>query len=427
MDVSIEGKIYIEGSFEQCCIGIKDGKISEIKKILKGDEHFDYGKKIILPAGIDIHVHFRDPGLTNKEDFYTGTVAAAYGGISCIFDMPNTNPPTTSLKALDEKIKNCSGKAVVDFGLYAGLLDNNIDKIKSMADKCSGFKIYLGSTTNSLLFNKMYIKDALNEISKTGKPVLFHAEDEDCLRKNKSYERNLRDHLRFRPSDCEEKAIREILDASKDINSKIHLCHVSSLEGLKLLKEKPKNLTFAITPHHSLFSVEQEFSNPTFYKVNPPIRSSFDREALFNSLKDGNADVLESDHAPHTIDEKDVDFDSAPSGLPGVETMYPIFLYFAKKEIIKFQRLVSLISTKPAEILNVRKGKIEVGYDADLIVVDIKKEFKIKGENLHSKCGWTPYEDFYAIFPETLFVRGEKVIDDFEIQVDQGFGRFVGA
>ncbi|HDQ16077.1 MAG TPA: amidohydrolase, partial [Bacteroidetes bacterium] len=358
---------------------------------------------------------------------YSGSVSAAFGGISCVFDMPNTIPPATNLQNLNDKLDSFEKKSVVDFGLYASATNDNLEKLNNLSNKCNGFKIYLGNTTGSLLFYNKNLKGALTEIGLTGKPVLFHAEDEECLIQNKAKETNLSDHLRFRPSICEEISIRNIMQASAGLNYKIHICHVSSCEGLELLKNRPRNISFGITPHHSLLSTDKALVTPSFYKVNPPIRTSFDKELLFNSLKNGIADILESDHAPHTKEEKDVDFDEAPSGAPGVETMYPIFLYLAKKEQITFQRLISLLCNRPAEILNIPKGKIQVGYDADFIIADLKNECKIKSEKLHYKCEWTPFEDWPAIFPETVFIRGEKVIDDYEIQVKQGFGNFVGA
>ena len=246
------------------------------------------------------------------------------------------------------------------------------------------------------------------------------------LSKNKDIENNLADHLRFRPSVCEETAIKDVLQASQGLNLKTHICHLSSIEGLELLKNRPNNITCGVTPYHSLLSSDKNMGSQTYYKVNPPIRSSFDKESLFNGLKNGIIDNIESDHAPHTKDEKDVVFDEAPSGLPGVETSYPLFLHLAKKEILSFQRVISLMCKRPAEILNIPKGAVEIGRDADIIVVDIKEESRINAEMLHSKCGWTPFEDWPAIFPSHVFVRGEKLIEDHEIQVKQGFGRFVG-
>lgn len=427
MDLSVEGKVYINGTFENCCIGIDNGKIVAVKKILKADEHFDFGNKLILPAGVDLHVHFRDPGMIHKEDFSTGSLAAVFGGVSCVFDMPNTIPQTTTLVNLSDKISNGEKKSYVDFGVYAGVTNNNIKDVKKLARKCNGFKIFLGNTTVALMFDKTNLRNVLSTINITGKPVLFHAEDEECLIKNRSRENDLADHLRSRPAGCEEISIRDIFNASQGLGNRIHICHVSSCEGLELLKNRASNISCGVTPHHSLLSVEKNLGTPSFYKVNPPVRTSFDKEALFNSLKNGLVDILESDHAPHTRDEKAVDFDSVPCGLPGVETMYPLFLYLVKKEILSFQRLISLMCTRPAELIGIPKGKIEVGRDADFVVVDFKDVGKIRSENLHSKCGWTPFEDWSAVFPECVFVRGEKLIEDHEIQVSQGFGRFVGA
>ena len=426
MDLTVEGKIFHKGMFEDACIGISDGKIVDIKKILKGDEHLKFSKKLILPAGIDAHVHFREPGMTGKEDWSTGSLAAIFGGISCAFDMPNNIPQTTSLEALSDKLSIADKKSYVDFGLYSGVTNDNIQNIERLSKKCNGFKIFLGSSTLSMLFDKKRLREAFDLIGLTRKPVFVHCEDEECLIKHKEVEKNLIDHMRFRPGVCEELAISDVLKAATGLSTNAHICHVSSCEGLELLKRKPANVSFGITPHHCLLNVEKNMGTPSLFKVNPPIRTGFDKESLFSSVVGGDATILESDHAPHTKDDKGKDFDECPSGVPGIETMYPLFLYMAKKQQLSFQRLASLICGRPADLLGVAKGRIEVGYDADFIVVDMDKEVKIKGENLHSRCGWTPFEDWPAIFPEEVFVRGERLIQDGEIQVKQGFGNFVG-
>jgi len=427
MDQTVEGKIFHKGMFENACIGIKNGKIVEIKKILKADEHINYENKLILPAGVDNHVHFREPGMTHKEDWSTGSIAAAFGGLGCVFDMPNNIPQTTSVQNIEEKISTANKKSYVDFGVYAGITNENIENIENLSKKCNGFKIFLGSSTLSMLFDKKKLREAFDLIGLTGKPVIIHSEDEECLINHKEVEGDLTDHMRFRPSICEEIAISNVLQAANGLNTKVHICHVSSCEGLELLKKKPANVSFGITPHHCLLNVEKNMGSPSLFKVNPPIRTSFDRDSLFNSVKTGISSTLESDHAPHTKEEKDKEFGEAPCGVPGVETMFPMFLYMAKKEMLTFQRLTALLCSNPADLLSISKGRIEKGYDADFIVVDIKKEERIKSENLHSKCGWSPYEDWPAIFPETVFIRGEKVIDENEIQVKKGFGCFVGA
>jgi dihydroorotase len=353
-------------------------------------------------------------------------MSAAFGGISCVFDMPNTIPQTTTLKEINNKINLASKKSFVDFGVFCGVTNNNINDIESLASKCSGFKIYLGSSTNTLLFDKKNLKESLQNFLKTNKPVLFHAEDEELLLKNKKVENNLADHIKSRPSICEVNSIKDILKDSQKMNLKIHICHISSIEGLELLKNRPGNITCGLTPHHALLSAENNNFLQTFYKVNPPLRSIFDKESLFNAVKNGIIDVIESDHAPHTKEEKETIFNNALSGMPGVETMLPLFLFLAKKEVISFSKVISLICEKPAELVNISKGYIQIGKDADLIVVDIKNVTKIKSENLHSKCRWSAFENWRAIFPTHVFIRGENVIEGNEIQVSQGFGKFVG-
>ncbi|MBN1860157.1 MAG: dihydroorotase [Candidatus Thermoplasmatota archaeon] len=426
MDLTIEGKLYHDGAFEHGCIGIDKGKIVAIKKILKTDHHIDVGNSLLLPAGIDLHVHFRDPGFTHKEDFSTGSQAAAFGGISCVFDMPNTKPATTSIQALKEKIRVASEKSYVDFGFYAAVCDENIGRIAELSSLCNGFKIFLGSSTHALKLSSQHLRVALMEINRTGKLSLFHAEDEHCLKTHKDVEHTLIDHLRCRAAECEEAAIRHIQNSSQSLSSPLHICHLSSCDGFEMLRKKLGNMSVGVTPHHLFFDVNALKSNQTFYKVNPPIRSSFDRETLWYGVNHGLIDVLESDHAPHTKEEKLVDFDTAPSGVPGVETMYPVFLSAMKNKQISLDNLLGLLCERPAQILRLPKGKVEVGRDADLIVVDMKKTEPITAEHLHSRCGWTPFEGFPAIFPSLMFIRGEKVIDSKELLVKPGFGTCVG-
>jgi len=426
MDLTIEGKAYIKGTFVNCCIGIEQGKIAAIKKILKGDKHLKFEKKLILPSGIDIHVHFRDPGFIYKEDFSTGSKAAAFGGITCIFDMPNTQPRTTNINTVLEKISTANNKSHIDFGLYAAITDENIKSMGEISKYCSGFKIYLGSTTNSLQLSEHNLEKALRQAAISSKITLIHAENEQCLRKNKGIANNLKEHLYHRPSECEETSVAHILKICKDISSKIHICHLSSCEGFELLRRRPKNISVGMTPHHLLFDISRITSNETLYKVIPPLRSNLDRETLWHGIKNGDIDILESDHAPHSMEEKEVDFDKAPSGVPGVETTYPLFLAEVKKEHMSFTRLISLLCERPAELMNIPKGKLEVGRDADFIVINYKEMAKIKSDRLHSKCGWTPFGGMDAIFPSQVFSRGEKLIEDHEMLGRQGFGKFVG-
>jgi dihydroorotase len=297
--------------------------------------------------------------------------------------------------------------------------------LPKLAPRCSGFKIYLGSTTNAIRLDSSKLPAVFLILAKLKKIALVHAEQEKCLELHRMVESSLLDHVSAHPAVCEETAVKQILRLTKSIPAQVHICHLSSREGIKLVKNRPMNVSVGVTPHHLLFDYERVESHYTFYKVNPPIRARFDREALWKNLDAALFDVVESDHAPHTQKEKDEGFDKAPSGMPGVETMYPLLLALVKQDRLSFQRLIPLLCERPAKLLNVPKGKIEVGRDADLVVIDFKTMQPIRAEQLHSKSRWTPFEGWPAIFPEMVFLRGEKLVENHELQVKPGFGRFV--
>ena len=427
MDLTVEGNIYIQGGFQRCCLGVENGKIVAIKKILKSDNHHNFRSMIILPGGIDIHVHFREPGFTYKEDFTTGSIAAAFGGITCFGDMPNTKPPTVSKQTLLEKKRLAEQKSVVDFGLYAGVTNTNILKISELAMLCNGYKVFLGGTTNTLHIDDSNLENMFQQIGSCPKPVLIHAELHSCLQKYKGREENLQDHLRCRPSICEEQAINRVLEINGSSPTRMHFCHVSSAEGIEALRNRSKQISFGVTPHHLFFDVSSvKHSDQNFLKVNPPLRQRIDREAVFSAVVHGGVDVLESDHAPHSIEEKQKVFSEAPSGVPGVETMYPLMLRMAVKEKISFSRVISLVCERPGEFLQVKKGKLQVGFDADFIVVNPKEEIEITSDRLHSKCAWNPYEGFYGCFAKHVFIRGEHIINENCLVEKPGFGQWIG-
>jgi dihydroorotase len=471
LDLVVEGNAYLDGEIKKCCIGIENGKITEIKKILQGDRHLDYGDKLIIPAGIDIHVHFRDPGYTNKEDFGTGTMAAAFGGYGCVFDMPNTNPPVISKETILDKVKVATKKAYIDFGIYSSLKPKaSGDEIKSIASECTGFKIYLASTTGQLLFSDLdSLSPVLYQINESGRIPAVHAESEAIIRQHKFGEDNknklksLHEHLLSRPNSAEVEAISNLLDIahqwdiSKDNSDTgpipktkmhIHLCHITCAETVELLrdyykshltkiennnentanKSKSQNLdsktqiTCEVTPHHLLLNEKNQLGS--YGKVNPPLRRAEDQAALWSALADGTIQILASDHAPHTIDEKDQEFEIAPAGIPGVETLIPLMLSNHKHHNLRLDRLVEACSLNPSTLFNLPKGKLAQGFDGDLIVVDFYNEEKIKVKNLHSKCDWSPFDNMDAIFPVLTIVRGNIIIKDGNLESDPGIGKF---
>jgi dihydroorotase len=404
MDLVVEGNCYVSGSLVKCCVGIEKGKIVKIGKMLEGEKSYDFGDRLILPGAIDVHVHFRDPGMTDKEDFGTGSLAAIHGGVTCVFDMPNTRPHTTTTSALSEKKNIASSKSMTDFGLFAGVRPG-ID-VPALAKEAVGFKLYMGSTTGDLLVSDLSsIKKELSAISASGKVLAVHAEDENIRRKD--IEKDLHDHLRNRPNECETSAIRKIVEATN--GSRLHICHVSAKSSLPLLTNA-QNLTSEVTPHHLMLDSTNHLG--TLGKVNPPLRRREDRQAMFQALKSGGLDVIASDHAPHTMDDKEEEFEYAPTGMPGVETTLPLMLQLVKDGHLEIGGVVKRMCWRPGEIFGLKKGKIELGYDADLIVVDMMSDSIIKGEKLHSKCGWTAYEGMPAIFPKSVFLRGEMMVEN---------------
>jgi len=401
----IEGRIFLNGELRQGMIGIEDGKITDVKKIIRGDEHMDVGDSVILPGAVDPHVHFRDPGMTHKEDFSSGSLSALYGGVTCVLDMPNTKPPVTSVKELDEKKRIIKGRSFVDHGLFAAITKNC--DVTALAPKVSGFKMFMGSTTGDLLMNNdAEINKIMSAIAGTGKRVSVHAEDDTMLSRNE--EKNNRDHLRNRPVSAEHNAIRRL---SPFRGMKVNICHITDAVSAELASSL--GFLTEVTTHHLFFS--DSVSESAEFKVNPPLRDNNTKEKLFSSFISSKITMFGSDHAPHTIDEKQKAYDDAPSGIPGVETYVPIMMDMVKKGKITLNQMVTMASAAPAGAFGISKGKIEKGYDADLMIFDTKRTKKIKAKDMHSKSGYTVYEGWDAIFPETVIIRGNVQIKNGEL------------
>jgi len=414
LDAVVEGKVLLDTGLVDCCIGIVDGKIAKIAKTIgKADERHDFSGRIVMPAGIDLHVHFREPGMTKKEDFRTGSTAAACGGVTFVLDMPNTKPPTRTVAEIREKISRVSKKSFVDFGL-AALLNPKSDA-ERLAKEATAFKIYLGETTGNLGIAPV---DLSASISRAGeRQVFIHAEH--LWKLDDTVEAGLRDHDLQRSESHEVEAVSKVISARGGV-SKVHLLHVTQAEVLELAKLS--GVTAEVTPHHLLLDSGSTLG--TMGKINPPLRSKATRMRLWDAFSSGKADTLGSDHSPHTIGEKEVEFNEAPSGMPGVETLVPLMLRKVAERKLNISLLSRYCSRKPARICGLKKGRIAVGYDADLIAVDLRRSIKIRADELHSKCGWTPYEGMHAVFPLATFLRGEEIAREGELSGDR-IGRFV--
>lgn len=408
-------------------IGIENGVIKKIGKDLKGELLLDAKNSLVLPGGIDTHVHFRDPGFTYKEDWISGSKSALAGGITSVIDQPNTVPMVTSPKILLDKIDIAQKKSLVDFGVNATVTNNNIHLIRDLAKYATSFgEIFLGNDNDKDAISYTMLNNALRVIKDTHVIPTIHAEDFSCIEANKmAYQSELpQSHLLARPNRCEEIAVSELIKMAVKIGCRIHICHISSKEAIYLIKKKRGLVTCEVTPHHLLFSSDDYDNLKTRIKVNPPIRNKVDNIVLWDMAKNGTIDIIASDHAPHSIEEKEGDVYDVKSGVPGVETMIPLLLHLVVKNDLSLGRLVELTSQNPAKIWGFkRKGFLKEGYDADLVVYNLNDIKKINADYLHSKCGWTPYEGFQAIFPQTTLVRGTIAFKEGEFYVKEGYGK----
>ncbi|MBS3790151.1 MAG: dihydroorotase [Candidatus Thermoplasmatota archaeon] len=407
----IKGTAYIRGSYENCYIGIEDGKIDFVKKSLKTNKEVEKFDGVILPAGIDMHVHFREPGMTEKEDFYNGSVSAAYGGITAVMDMPNNDPAIDSHSRLEKKIKIGRKKSVIDFGLY-GLMCENVEKMAELTDF---FKVYMASSTGDQKIGQEELKRWLKKAYSHDVKVAFHCEDEDLF-----YEpgENLAEHNEHRPLESELEAIEELKGLPEGDK---YVCHLTSKKSLD--RTTDHGFLSEVTPHH-LFLSEEAFLGP-FGKVNPPLRSEGDRYSIWEAFERGELNFIASDHAPHLEEEKE-EFADAPSGVPGVETLYPLLLNSVSRGKIDLSTVIEALVLNPAERLGLKRGKIKEGYDAELVNIDFRDAEKIRSEKLHYKCGWTPFEGFQGIFPQNVISKGEFLVKDREFMGEKGRGEYIG-
>ncbi|MDY6931092.1 MAG: dihydroorotase [Halobacteriota archaeon] len=400
-------RIFFQGRIQSYDLLIRDGKIVKIGRDLKADSTVDARGLLILPGGIDSHVHFRDMGEAHKENWFTGSSSAAAGGVTTVIEHPNTVPPTTTVPALKKKLM-AAEISVVDYGINAGVTGDYEDLISLKKEGITAFgEIFMADLEEEKIF------EALKIARETGTTACMHAEDRKSVLEDPK-----------RPEICEINAIESVLKMKKSLGVKLHICHLSTKRGLELLKGR--KITKEVTPHHLLLSKDDFERAGSFAKMNPPLRDESDRASLWQGMREGDIDIMASDHAPHTIEEKSMQVLDAPSGVPGVETMIPLMLPFVKKDIIPLERLVALASHNPARIFGLEsKGAIEVGKDADLIFIDMKAEEKIKPDKLHSKCCWTPFEGKNAIFPVKVLIRGEIVFEDGTVKGKAGFGNFL--
>lgn len=423
-------RIFIDNSIQPAEIAIDNGKIIKVGKIIGTQEVnlvIDAKNALILPGAIDIHVHFRDPGMTKKENWYTGSCAAAAGGVTTVIDHPNTIPPTIDPVSFKKKQKEAK-KSIIDYGINAGVTQN-LNHLKSLWELgATAFgEIFMAESTGALNVNDRTLEEALGIIENLGAVACIHAEDEET---RKSFVHHLKGasqpeyYSKSRPPLSEKIAVEKAIKMAGNV--KLHFCHISAGESLEIIKNEKasnKNITCEVAPHHLFLSTKDYKRLGTLGKMNPPLRDYYSQQELWGGLNDGTVDIIASDHAPHLEPEKMTDIWSAPAGVPGVETMMPLMLLAVKRNLITLKRLLEVTCLNPAHLLGLPKGVIAQGYDADLVITGDPQE--IRREKMHSKAGWTPYDGMQGIFPKMTLSRGEIVVEDGEITAKRGRGRAI--
>jgi dihydroorotase len=386
----------------------------------------DADGRLLLPGAIDAHVHFREPGFPHKETWVTGSKSAAAGGVTTVVDQPNTSPPTTTGDAFDEKA-SLARASYVDYGLNGGVTpDWDPDSLFDRPLFALG-EVFLADSTGEMGIEAGLFADAVERAAAEDAVVTVHAEDADLFDES-ARERDAggvgRDAdadvwSQFRAAEAEAAAVERAVEVGGDADAALHVAHTSTPEGVDTATAG--GATCEVTPHHLFLSREDASELGTYGRMNPPLRSEERRKEMWERLVAGGIDVVATDHAPHTVEEKDVGLWEAPSGVPGVETMLPLLLEAARRGDITYERVRDVTAANAAEIFGLpQKGRVETGRDADLVLVDAEASREIRGADLHSKCGWTPFEGMAGVFPDLTMVRGHVVYEDGD------FGNAVG-
>lgn len=410
-------------------IGVRGGRIAAFGDLgsAKAGETFNAAGLVVLPGVIDSQVHFREPGLEHKEDIAHGSKAAVLGGVTAFFEMPNTSPLTLDEETLNDKLARSKGRAWCDHAYFIGGAEENVQHLAELErlPGCAGVKVFMGSSTGSLLVER---EEILREILRNGRRrVAIHAEDEDRLRERQHIAKEAghpRAHPIWRDVETAVIATRRIATMSREIGRPVHVLHVTSADEMELLAEFKDTVTVETTLNHLTMTAPECYERlGSKAQMNPPVRDAHHQAGLWRAIADGTVDVIGSDHAPHTLEEKAREYPSTPSGMPGVQTLLPLLLDHMAQGRLSLARLVDLTSAGPQRIFGISgKGRIAVGYDADLTLVDLGAEREITDDWIASKCGWTPFAGKKVRgWPKGTIVRGNVVMRDDEV-VDQPIG-----
>ncbi len=397
-------------------IAVSRGRIADIGDLGSADaaEIVDCSGLHVLPGVIDTQVHFREPGAEHKEDLETGSLAAVLGGVTAVFEMPNTSPETVSATALQDKLDRAFHRMHCDHAFWVGATRDNIGDVPELErlPGAAGIKIFMGSSTGGLLVDD---DESVRKIlSRTSRRSAVHSEDEARLRERLG-ERRAGDpasHPVWRDAEAALHCTRRLIAIARDTGALVHVLHVSTVEEMDFLRGHKDVASVEVTPHHLTFSADDYPTLGTRIQMNPPVRSARHRDGVWNGVRNGVADILGSDHAPHTLEEKAKPYPQSPSGMPGVQTLVPVMLDHVAAGRLSLARFVDMSSAGPARLFGIAcKGRIAAGYDADFTIVDLKHRETIEDSWSASRSGWTPYAGRTVTgWPVGTFVRGHRVM-----------------
>jgi dihydroorotase len=438
--VLTNAKAYLNKEIVDCSIAMENGKIFKIGKetqMPNADEKINLKNRLVLPGLIDVHVHLRDEGKAYKEDFYTGTAAAAAGGMTTVLDMPNNAPVTMSAETIKNRMQIAKRRVLVNVGFYSEFPTDVGEVTDIVAQGAVGFKLFMARQVGGLnIDDDKALQEAFTKVGELGIPVAVHAEDKALLTANEEKLKRANRHdaaafLKAHSELVELKAVERLLKISAQVDIHLHFCHMTTAKGLDTVIEAKKSgrtVSCEVTPQHLLLSNADFEHYGLMLTMMPPLRSKSQIEALWKDVADGWVDVLGSDHAPHALSEK-----SAGSvwdikvGVPGLETTLPLMLTMVRKNRISLAHIVRLLSEKPAEIFNLKdRGRLAQGRKADLVVVDFNRKFRIDASKFHSKAKYSPFDGWEVQGrPVKTFVNGLLIMDEQDIVAEAGSGDII--
>ena len=413
------GTVVNQDGAHRADLGIRDGRIAAIGDLAQAatGERQDCTGLHLLPGVIDTQVHFREPGLDHKEDLESGSRAAVMGGVTAVFEMPNTNPLTTSAAALADKVSRAQHRMHCDFAFWVGGTHENVGDLAELErlPGAAGIKVFVGSSTGSLLVeDDAGVRAILKAIRRR---AAFHSEDEPMLRARKDLRvpGDPSSHPVWRSPEVAMQATRRLVALARETGARIHILHISTGDEMDFLADHKDVASVEVTPHHLTLNGDEAYARlGTLVQMNPPVRGEAHRRKIWWGLEQGVADILGSDHAPHQLDEKAKPYPDSPSGMTGVQTLVPIMLDHVAAGRLSLERFVDLTSAGPKRLFGIaRKGRLALGYDADVTVVDLKRRETIRNDWIASKSAWTPYDGKVVTgWPVGTVVRGARVMWD---------------